>query len=190
MGINGPWAGPGAGPSAMGAQASCAREGRRSACTRLVVSMWTRRHVDLLNKFNYTQDTIDELECSSRWNDGKALAEASTVSWPANDLIAVARALLGPRGAGVAGGEDTAMEVPEGMLGLVTETQPHGQEEAQDKAVEALQLFHKSSRRAGWTSEMDFMKLWKGLFYCMWMSDKTPVQQELAAMLASLRTAC
>ena len=35
-------------------------------------------------------------------------------------------------------------------------------------------------------SELDMMKLWKGLFYCMWMSDKLPVQQELGRTLASL----
>eukprot|EP00049_Salpingoeca_infusionum_P022884 m.9369 g.9369 ORF g.9369 m.9369 type:complete len:690 (-) comp5444_c0_seq1:121-2190(-) len=32
----------------------------------------------------------------------------------------------------------------------------------------------------------DMMKLWRGLFYCMWMCDKRPVQEELATKLASL----
>uniref|UniRef100_A0A182NR75 Uncharacterized protein n=1 Tax=Anopheles dirus TaxID=7168 RepID=A0A182NR75_9DIPT len=35
-------------------------------------------------------------------------------------------------------------------------------------------------------SDADFMRLWKGLFYCMWMSDKPLVQEELADSLASL----
>uniref|UniRef100_A0A182JNN1 Ribosomal RNA processing protein 1 n=1 Tax=Anopheles christyi TaxID=43041 RepID=A0A182JNN1_9DIPT len=35
-------------------------------------------------------------------------------------------------------------------------------------------------------SDLDFMRLWKGLFYCMWMSDKPLVQEELAESLGSL----
>ncbi|KAF6261227.1 nucleolar protein,Nop52-domain-containing protein [Scenedesmus sp. NREL 46B-D3] len=35
-------------------------------------------------------------------------------------------------------------------------------------------------------SELDMMKLWKGLFFCFWHSDKTPVQTELAERLAGL----
>lgn len=30
------------------------------------------------------------------------------------------------------------------------------------------------------------MKLWKGLFYCMWMSDKPLIQEDLAEMISSL----
>lgn len=30
------------------------------------------------------------------------------------------------------------------------------------------------------------LRLWKGLFYCMWMCDKAPVQEELATNLASI----
>ena len=77
-----------------------------------------------------------------------------------------------------------ALQVSDGMLGLVRKL-GHTDKKPRDKAVDTLKLF-LSSRRAASTTEMDFMKLWKGLFYCMWMSDKTPVQQELAAMLASL----
>merc|ERR1712110_1039293 len=32
----------------------------------------------------------------------------------------------------------------------------------------------------------ELLRLWKGLFYCMWMSDKPAVQQELATEIASL----
>uniref|UniRef100_A0A182QAB3 Nucleolar protein n=1 Tax=Anopheles farauti TaxID=69004 RepID=A0A182QAB3_9DIPT len=35
-------------------------------------------------------------------------------------------------------------------------------------------------------SDGDFLRLWKGLFYCMWMSDKPLVQEELAESLGSL----
>ncbi|XP_015117598.1 ribosomal RNA processing protein 1 homolog [Diachasma alloeum] len=35
-------------------------------------------------------------------------------------------------------------------------------------------------------TETDFMRLWKGLFYCMWMSDKPLVQEELAESISNL----
>ncbi|KAG7204897.1 hypothetical protein KM043_005293 [Ampulex compressa] len=35
-------------------------------------------------------------------------------------------------------------------------------------------------------SEADFMRLWKGLFYCMWMSDKPLIQEDLAESLSKI----
>ena len=35
-------------------------------------------------------------------------------------------------------------------------------------------------------TEIDFMRIWKGLFYCMWMSDKMLVQEELAEFISKL----
>ncbi|CBX92342.1 similar to nucleolar protein NOP52 variant [Plenodomus lingam JN3] len=35
-------------------------------------------------------------------------------------------------------------------------------------------------------SELDLLKLWKGLFYCLWMQDKPVLQQRLSRDLASL----
>ena len=35
-------------------------------------------------------------------------------------------------------------------------------------------------------TEADFMRLWKGLFYCMWMSDKALVQEDLAESLSKI----
>jgi hypothetical protein len=35
-------------------------------------------------------------------------------------------------------------------------------------------------------SRLDFLKLWKGLYYCMWMCDRMRVQQQLADTLAEL----
>jgi ribosomal RNA-processing protein 1 len=61
----------------------------------------------------------------------------------------------------------------------------HVAKESRDKAVQKLKIF-LASRRGPSTTELDFLKLWKGLFYCMWMSDKTPIQQELATELAQL----
>jgi ribosomal RNA-processing protein 1 len=41
-------------------------------------------------------------------------------------------------------------------------------------------------------SELDLLKLWKGLFYCLWMQDKPALQQglsrDLASIVSSLRT--
>lgn len=44
----------------------------------------------------------------------------------------------------------------------------------------------KSGRQGMEFSEEALMKLWKGLFFCMWMSDKPFVQQELANNIAGL----
>jgi len=35
-------------------------------------------------------------------------------------------------------------------------------------------------------SRLEYRKLWKALYFCMWMSDKRPVQQELAVKIALL----
>lgn len=35
-------------------------------------------------------------------------------------------------------------------------------------------------------SEIELLKLWKGLFFCMWQSDKPRTQQQLAIDLADL----
>uniref|UniRef100_L7LZF0 Putative nucleolar protein n=1 Tax=Rhipicephalus pulchellus TaxID=72859 RepID=L7LZF0_RHIPC len=44
----------------------------------------------------------------------------------------------------------------------------------------------KSGRQGMEFTEESLMKLWKGLFFCMWMSDKPFVQQELANSIAGL----
>lgn len=41
-------------------------------------------------------------------------------------------------------------------------------------------------RRTEDVSRDDLLKLWKALYYCMWMADKVPVQQELAHQMAAL----
>lgn len=57
----------------------------------------------------------------------------------------------------------------------------HNDKAVRDATVEKLGLW--LSRRAVVT-EMDMLKVWKGLFYCFWMSDKRPVQSELASKIA------
>ncbi|KAJ6621185.1 nucleolar protein,Nop52-domain-containing protein [Mycena sp. CBHHK59/15] len=54
-----------------------------------------------------------------------------------------------------------------------------------DKAIQYLSVFlSDDSQHAISKPEMD--KLWKGIFYCFWMSDKPLVQQALASDLAEL----
>ncbi|KAI5800729.1 hypothetical protein FPQ18DRAFT_286107 [Pyronema domesticum] len=52
-----------------------------------------------------------------------------------------------------------------------------------DKAVAALRSYLTATRTF---SKMDLLKLWKGLFYCYWHSDRPRFQQSLSADLASL----
>ncbi|KAG0245882.1 nucleolar protein,Nop52-domain-containing protein [Mortierella sp. GBAus27b] len=52
-----------------------------------------------------------------------------------------------------------------------------------DKAVKALGKW--ISKKKDFT-HMELMKLWKGLFYCVWMSDKPLIQQQLSETLSSL----
>lgn len=53
------------------------------------------------------------------------------------------------------------------------------------KTLAKLQKFVGTLDEDALTDE-ELLKLWKGLFYCMWMSDKVPVQQELALNIASI----
>ncbi|EQC27279.1 hypothetical protein SDRG_14900 [Saprolegnia diclina VS20] len=59
----------------------------------------------------------------------------------------------------------------------------HTEKNVRDKAVKSLTLFLVSKKE--W-SDLDLDKIWKALFYCMWMSDKMKIQQELADNLSKL----
>ncbi|KAJ7751319.1 nucleolar protein,Nop52-domain-containing protein [Mycena maculata] len=54
-----------------------------------------------------------------------------------------------------------------------------------DKAVMALRAFLSDDSQEP-ISKADMDKLWKGIFYCFWMSDKPLVQQALASELAEV----
>ncbi|KZV76929.1 Nop52-domain-containing protein [Peniophora sp. CONT] len=54
-----------------------------------------------------------------------------------------------------------------------------------DKAIQSLAVFLSEPANAR-MSPGDMAKLWKGIFYCFWMSDKPLVQQALASELAGL----
>ncbi|KAG7397265.1 ribosomal RNA-processing protein 1 [Phytophthora boehmeriae] len=59
----------------------------------------------------------------------------------------------------------------------------HTEKKYRDRALKKLTIY--LTRKQEWT-ELEWDKLWKALFYCMWMSDKRPVQEELSTNLASL----
>lgn len=52
-----------------------------------------------------------------------------------------------------------------------------------DAAVDSLKNFLSASRQF---EELELLKLWKGLYYCFWHSDRAHVQQALAKDLADL----
>ncbi|RDW88927.1 hypothetical protein BP5796_00259 [Coleophoma crateriformis] len=52
-----------------------------------------------------------------------------------------------------------------------------------DKALQSLRTYLSGRREL---PALELMKLWKGLFYCMWMSDRPRTQQQLANDLAAL----
>jgi len=60
----------------------------------------------------------------------------------------------------------------------------HNDLKVRNKAVKRLRLW--LSKRGDDNTETDLLKLWKGLFYCMWMSDKALIQEELAKRLAGI----
>ena len=63
----------------------------------------------------------------------------------------------------------------------------HTEKHIRDKTVE--HLIHFLSKQND-MPEVGMLKIWKGLFYCVWMSDKVPIQNELADTLAKLIHSC
>lgn len=63
------------------------------------------------------------------------------------------------------------------------------EKKVRDKAMRALRRWIQGSCAAskdGIMDDLELMKTWKGLFYCMWMADKVPTQQALARDIAKL----
>ena len=63
-----------------------------------------------------------------------------------------------------------------------------------DKAVDAIRRYlyfdsvicNRELKSVQNVTELEMMKLWKGLFYTFWMSDKPPVQEALATLLSDI----
>lgn len=55
------------------------------------------------------------------------------------------------------------------------------------KVLKNLKIWLNTRSRSSFAfTDADFLRLWKGLFYCMWMSDKPLIQENLAEEIASL----
>ncbi|NXK86389.1 RRP1B protein, partial [Formicarius rufipectus] len=57
-----------------------------------------------------------------------------------------------------------------------------------DRALKKLRGYIgvRTQRPSGGFSQEELLKIWKGLFYCMWMQDKPLLQEELAANISQL----
>ncbi|KAM5275454.1 ribosomal RNA processing protein 1 homolog B isoform 2-T2 [Hipposideros larvatus] len=57
-----------------------------------------------------------------------------------------------------------------------------------DRAVKKLRQYIsvKTQRETGGFSQEELLKIWKGLFYCMWVQDDPPLQEELANTISQL----
>ncbi|XP_039101366.1 ribosomal RNA processing protein 1 homolog B isoform X2 [Hyaena hyaena] len=57
-----------------------------------------------------------------------------------------------------------------------------------DRAVKKLRQYIsvKTQRETGGFSQEELLKIWKGLFYCMWVQDEPLVQEELANTISQL----
>ncbi|XP_066033177.1 ribosomal RNA processing protein 1 homolog B [Chamaea fasciata] len=57
-----------------------------------------------------------------------------------------------------------------------------------DRALKKLRGYIgvRTQRPTGGFSQEELLKIWKGLFYCMWMQDKPLLQEELAANISQL----
>ncbi|KAF8440120.1 hypothetical protein BGX38DRAFT_1273177 [Terfezia claveryi] len=55
--------------------------------------------------------------------------------------------------------------------------------QTRDQAVDSLRTYLSGKRTF---TKLDLLKLWKGLFYCVWMSDRPRTQQRLTVDLAHL----
>eukprot|EP00466_Bigelowiella_natans_P015203 jgi/Bigna1/33528/e_gw1.2.325.1 len=83
-----------------------------------------------------------------------------------------------PRG-GPKGGEKGQPDAHAKLARLLA----HNDKRIRDNTVKKIRRW--ISKR-GEVSHLDLLKIWKGLFYCFWMSDKRPVQAELAQKISRL----
>lgn len=59
----------------------------------------------------------------------------------------------------------------------------HNDKIVRDKSIRLLKKWLVKRKEIG---EMDMLKIWKGIFYCFWMSDKPAVQHDLADRLSEI----
>ena len=59
----------------------------------------------------------------------------------------------------------------------------HNDKVVRDRGIKALKNFLVKRTNV---SEVGMMKIWRAVFYCFWMSDKTHIQLELAERISAL----
>jgi len=61
----------------------------------------------------------------------------------------------------------------------------HTDKAVRDKTVAALRIWLGARCHSAQLSDLDLAKIWRGLWYCVWMCDKAPFQRELATNISS-----
>jgi ribosomal RNA-processing protein 1 len=59
----------------------------------------------------------------------------------------------------------------------------HPEKPIRDKTIKELQKYLRSLTEI---TDLDMLKLWKALFYCLWLTDQSHIQMELSQTLANL----
>src|SRR5688572_10991853 len=59
----------------------------------------------------------------------------------------------------------------------------HTDKTVRDATIESIHGFIGNLHKI---KELDMLKLWKALYYCLWLTDKAPIQKEVSEMLAKL----
>jgi len=125
---------------------------------------------------------------SSTRSTGKIRVPASTQVKKANDLcdppfneeVTAELASSGLEGS-INGGKMLPEEEKE-IIGFAKRLAANEKRE-RDQALKRLEVWMAKHKNL---SEKDFLKIWKGLFYCMWMSDRARVQQDLGGAISRL----
>jgi len=64
----------------------------------------------------------------------------------------------------------------------------HPDKKVRDDTLDNLQRYLKSPVVVSSFDDFAMLKLWKALYYCLWLADKAPIQQELIGRIASITT--
>jgi hypothetical protein len=136
------------------------------------------------------QDLLTKRQRRKQTNDTHAWPQHPKITSPA----ARARAYI--RTAGLNAGKKTTSESLDPQIDLQSPQVKFGRllgatdQRVRHNAVIQLSAYLKArcdiNNEAGGLSELDLLKLWKGLWYTLYMADKVPVQDELSAKIAEL----
>ncbi|TFJ81041.1 hypothetical protein NSK_007684 [Nannochloropsis salina CCMP1776] len=99
---------------------------------------------------------------------------------PVNEEVTAELALSGLEGS--SNGGKMLPEEEKEIIGFAKRLAANEKRE-RDQALKRLEVWMAKHKNL---SEKDFLKIWKGLFYCMWMSDRVRVQQDLGGAISRL----